>query len=61
LVPYNDVEAIRKQFESNPNICGIMFEPIQGEGGVIVPDSDYLRKVKELCKKHNVLMILDEV
>src|SRR4051794_15104635 len=41
LVPFNDVEAVRKLFESEPNMCGIMLEPIQGEGGVIVPDNGY--------------------
>lgn len=38
-----------------------MLEPIQGEAGVVVPDEGYLRKVRELCTKHNVLMIADEV
>lgn len=38
-----------------------MFEPIQGEGGVIIPDEGYLKKVRELCTKHDVLMICDEV
>lgn len=42
-------------------MCGIMLEPIQGECGVIIPDEGYLRQVKDLCVKHNVLMILDEV
>ncbi len=46
---------------SNPNVCAFMVEPIQGEAGVIVPDDGYLRKVRELCTKHNVLWIADEV
>ncbi|NVO00315.1 MAG: aminotransferase class III-fold pyridoxal phosphate-dependent enzyme, partial [Geobacteraceae bacterium] len=43
------------------NTCAIMLEPIQGEGGVNVPSSDYLLAVRELCDKHNLLLILDEV
>lgn len=62
LVPYDDIPAIKALFErEGKNIAGIMFEPIQGEGGVIVPDQNYLKNVKQLCKEHNVLMILDEV
>lgn len=45
----------------DPNVCGFMFEPIQGEAGVVVPDDGYLKKVRELCTKYNVLMIADEV
>lgn len=61
LVAYNDIEAVRKLFESEPNMAAIMLEPIQGEGGVIIPQAGYLKQVKDLCKKHNVLLILDEV
>lgn len=62
LVPYDDVNSIKQLFERDgKNIAAIMFEPIQGEGGVIVPDKNYLKNVKDLCKQHNVLMILDEV
>jgi len=61
LVDYNDVDALRGVLEKDPHVCAVMFEPIQGEGGVIVPAHDYLRRVKELCKKHNVLLVLDEV
>jgi len=59
-VNFNDVEAIQK-YESNPRIVAIMLEPIQGEGGVIVPDADYLNHVQEICQKNNWLLILDEV
>jgi len=61
LVPYDDVDAIETYFKSDPNCVGIMLEPIQGEGGVIIPQEGYLKKVKALCEKYNVLLICDEV
>ena len=62
LVPYNDVEALKILFEEKGNyIAAFMVEPIQGEAGVIVPDDDYFSKVSELCKKHNILLSMDEV
>ena len=62
LVPYNDVDALRHLFEEKGEyIAAYMVEPIQGEAGVIVPDDDYFIKVSELCKKHNVLLSMDEV
>uniref|UniRef100_A0A0B7A381 Ornithine aminotransferase n=1 Tax=Arion vulgaris TaxID=1028688 RepID=A0A0B7A381_9EUPU len=60
IVPYNDISALEKEFQ-DPNVCGFMFEPIQGEAGVFVPDEGYLKKIRELCTKYNVLMIADEV
>ncbi|KAF1602077.1 UNVERIFIED_CONTAM: putative ornithine aminotransferase, mitochondrial, partial [Eudyptes robustus] len=60
LVPYNDLQALEKAI-SNPNVAAFMVEPIQGEAGVVVPDPGYLTKVRELCTKHNVLWIADEV
>jgi len=59
-IPYNDLDALEKELE-DPNVAGFMVEPIQGEAGVIVPDDGYLRKAYDLCKKHNVLFIADEV
>ena len=62
LVPYNDVVALQKLFEQKGEyIAAYMVEPIQGEAGVIVPDDDYFIKVSELCKKHNILLSMDEV
>jgi ornithine--oxo-acid transaminase len=62
LVPYNDLPAIEKLFEEQgKTIAAIMLEPIQGEAGVIVPDANYLASVHKLCKKHNILLIADEV
>ena len=61
LVPYDDLPALEAAFAANPNVAGFMFEPIQGEAGVVLPRDGYLRGVRELCTKYNVLMIADEV
>lgn len=61
IVPYNDLAALERAFQAEPHIAGFMFEPIQGEAGVVVPDPGYLKGVRELCSKYNVLMIADEV
>ncbi len=61
LVPYNDLEALERAFAADPHIAGFMVEPIQGEAGVVVPDDGYLRGVRDLCTKYNVLFIADEV
>jgi ornithine--oxo-acid transaminase len=61
-VKYNSVEALEKVLNQiGPKVAAFLVEPIQGEAGVYVPDSGYLKKVAELCKKHNVLFIADEV
>jgi ornithine--oxo-acid transaminase len=61
LIPYNNLAALEQAFASNSNIAAFMFEPIQGEAGVVVPDEGYLKSVRELCSQYNVLMIADEV
>ncbi len=58
-VEYNDVEAIKTA--TTPQTCAVMLEPIQGEGGVIVPDEGYLRAVRDWCKEKGILFILDEI
>ena len=58
-VPYGDAEAIAQAI--TPNTAAVMLEPIQGEGGVIIPPQGYLKKVAEVCKKNNVLLIADEI
>lgn len=58
-VPFNDPEALEAAI--TPKTCGIMLEPVQGEGGVIIPDEKYLAKVREICDRHKLLMIVDEV
>ena len=60
LVPYNDLDALENAFQ-DPNVAGFMVEPIQGEAGVVVPDDHYLKSAYDLCQKHNVLFIADEV
>ena len=59
-IPYNDIEALEKELQ-DPNVAGFLMEPIQGEAGVNVPDEGYLTKAYDLCKKHNVLFMADEV
>ncbi len=58
-VEYNDVEALQRA--TNEKTCGIMLEPIQGEGGVNMPDDDYLKKVENWCHEKGILFILDEI
>lgn len=60
IIPYNDLTALEIALQ-NPNVAGFMFEPIQGEAGVVVPDEGYLLGVRKLCTKYNVLMIADEI
>lgn len=61
-IPYNDIEALAKVLEDEAeHIAAFLVEPIQGEAGVYVPDEGYLKNASELCKKHNVLFIADEV
>ncbi|CAG9581681.1 unnamed protein product [Danaus chrysippus] len=60
MIPYNNIPALEKALQ-DPTIAAFMVEPIQGEAGVIIPDDGYLRKVRELCTKYNVLWIADEV
>ena len=61
IIPYNDISALEKRLESDKNIVGFLVEPIQGEGGVVVPDDGYLKKCKSLCEKYNALLIADEI
>jgi len=60
IIPYNDISALKNALK-DPNVAAFMVEPIQGEAGVVVPDSDYLSKAFSLCQKSNVLFIADEV
>lgn len=59
-VPYNDLGSLEKALQ-NPNVAGFMFEPIQGEAGVVIPDEGYLRGIRALCDQYRVLMIADEI
>jgi len=60
-IAYDDLEALENVLKTQKNVAGFLVEPIQGEAGVYVPSEGYLAKAKELCKKHNVLFIADEV
>ena len=59
-IPYNDIKALEQELQ-DPNVAGFLMEPIQGEAGVNVPDDGYLQEAYNLCKKHNVLFMADEV
>ncbi|HSP40804.1 MAG TPA: ornithine--oxo-acid transaminase [Gillisia sp.] len=60
-IPYDDIDALKETLENNENLAAFLVEPIQGEAGVFVPSPGYLKQAKELCEKHNVLFIADEV
>lgn len=58
-IKYDDISALEKAIDEKT--AGFIIEPIQGEGGLIPPSKGYLKKIQELCKKHNILLILDEI
>ncbi|KFZ44386.1 acetylornithine aminotransferase [Smithella sp. SC_K08D17] len=58
-VPFNDLQALEKAISAKT--CGVMLEPIQGEGGVNIPDEKYLASVREICDRYGILLIVDEV
>jgi ornithine--oxo-acid transaminase len=60
IIPYDHIEALEKALQ-NPHVCGFWVEPIQGEAGVYVPQEGYLKKAQELCKKYNVILMMDEI
>ncbi len=60
-IPYANIDSLKELIESEPKLSAVMLEPIQGEGGIRIAPSDYLKSVRELCDKHNLLLILDEV
>ncbi|MFT4517581.1 MAG: acetylornithine/N-succinyldiaminopimelate aminotransferase [Gammaproteobacteria bacterium] len=60
-VPYNDVDAIKKLSEKHNDIVAILLEPIQGEGGIIIPDENYLSELRNICNKFKWLLMIDEV
>jgi acetylornithine aminotransferase len=59
FVPFNDLESLDRALDES--VCAVMLEPIQGEGGVVLPDADYLKGVKALCQDREALLIFDEV
>ena len=60
IVDYDNVAVLEKAL-SNPNVCGLWIEPIQGEAGVYVPHDGYLKAAEQLCRKYNVLLMVDEI
>ena len=60
VIPFNDLIALEKSFQDK-NVCGFLFEPIQGEAGVVVPNEGYYGGIRNLCNEYNVLMIADEI
>ncbi|XP_022899885.2 ornithine aminotransferase, mitochondrial-like [Onthophagus taurus] len=61
VIPYDDEEVLEETLKNDPNICAFMVEPIQGEAGIVVPKPGYLKRIREICTKYNVLWIDDEV
>ena len=59
FVPFNDLAALAAAVDES--VCAVLLEPIQGEGGVCMPDADYLKGVRQLCDEKNLLLVLDEV
>lgn len=59
IIPYGDIQALKKAI--NPRTCAFLVEPIQGEAGIIIPPKGWLKEAASVCKKHNVLLILDEI
>lgn len=61
LLDYNDADAFEREIKANPNVAAIMLEPIQGEACVVIPDSDFFKKIRKICDDNKVLLIIDEV
>jgi acetylornithine/succinyldiaminopimelate/putrescine aminotransferase len=59
MAPFDDLAALERSL--GDNTVAVMIEPIQGEGGVVVPQADYLKRVREFCDRNHLLMILDEI
>ena len=59
FVPFNDIDGLDHSMDES--VCAVMLEPIQGEGGVVCPDPDYLKRVREICQNRKALLIFDEV
>lgn len=59
--PYNDLEAVATIARNNNDVAAVMVEPITGEGGIAIPDEDYLEGLRQICDEHGWLLILDEI
>ena len=60
-VPYNDLESVRRVIADHTNVVAVLVEPIQGEGGINLPDPEYLDGLRTICDQHDCLMMLDEI
>jgi ornithine--oxo-acid transaminase len=60
VIEFDNIPALEKAL-ANPDVCGLLIEPIQGEAGVYVPSDGYLKAAEQLCRKHRVLLMMDEV
>ena len=60
-IPYNNIPALKDAIQNNSDVVGFLVEPVQGEAGIFLPNEDFLQKAKELCNKHKVLLIADEI
>jgi acetylornithine aminotransferase len=60
-IPYNDVEAVRNAANNDPNVVAILVEPVQGEGGINIPDANYLNELRAICDENDWLLMLDEI
>ncbi len=60
-VPYNDIETLQRIADSLKDVVAVLIEPVQGEGGIRIPDGDYLHRLRGLCDTHHWLLMLDEI
>ena len=60
-IPYNDIEAIRNAASNDANVVAILVEPVQGEGGINIPDANYLNELRTICDENDWLLMLDEI
>lgn len=60
-VPYGDFAAVEAEVASNPAVVAVLVEPVQGEGGIVIPPDGYLQAIRSLCDRHNLLLMVDEV
>ena len=60
-VPYDDAQAIADAVVQNPETSAVLLEPVLGEGGIVIPKPDYLQQVREICDRHELLLMLDEI
>ncbi len=60
-VPFNDIDAVRQVGANNAEVVAVLVEPVQGESGIVIPDSGYLKALRTLCDEHGWLLMLDEI